>query len=86
LYSRFDVYDDFNSYSSGIYQHIASADTPYGHAVETVGYGVDLKTGLKYWKVKNSWGENWGENGYFKIIRGTNECRFERYAGVIFNK
>lgn len=39
------------------------------HGVLAVGYGTDLDTQVPYFKVKNSWGETWGENGFIKIGR-----------------
>ena len=50
------------------------------HGVLIVGYGVDDVSGEKYWSVKNSWGNEWGESGYFKMRRGTNECGIESMA------
>jgi len=44
-----------------------------------VGYGENDQHG-KFWTVKNSWGPNWGEDGYFKIQRGTDHCAFESMA------
>merc|ERR1719420_776778 len=32
---------------------------------------------MKYWKIANSWNPNWGENGFFRIKRGSNECGIE---------
>merc|ERR550519_2213885 len=42
------------------------------HAITLVGYGEE--NGVKFWKIKNSWGTDWGEGGYGKILRGANYC------------
>lgn len=55
----------FDSYTGGIYDY-NGGDFPWagnGHAVLVVGYSDDQQ----YFKVKNSWGQGWGENGYFRI-------------------
>jgi len=70
----FDVYEDFYSYKSGVYQHV-SGDLEGGHAVKFIGWGTE--NGTDYWLVVNSWNEDWGDSGYFKIIRGVNECGIE---------
>ena len=61
-------------YESGIYQHLKGF-LEGGHAVLAVGYGIE--DGIPFWNVKNSWGPSWGENGYFRIIRGQDECGIE---------
>ncbi|GIY48325.1 hypothetical protein CDAR_37451 [Caerostris darwini] len=81
----FQVYPDFMLYSGGIYHHtgINSGFNPFhlvNHGVLITGYGIDNKSGEKYWIVKNSWGTDWGESGYFRIRRGTNECNIESMA------
>ena len=43
-----------------------------------VGWGVE--NGTKYWRIANSWNKYWGEDGYFRIVRGTNEGGIEREA------
>ena len=74
LTTGFNVYLDFELYKSGIYHHVYGSNMG-GHAVEFVGYGEE--NGVKFWIVKNSWGREWGENGYFRIRRGNNECGIE---------
>jgi C1A family cysteine protease len=50
------------------------------HAMVIVGFGHDPVTQLDYWKVRNSWGEEWGEDGYIRIQRGVNMCNVESDA------
>ena len=84
----FEVYDDFFNYKGGVYQHTGVKHSllkfnPFeltNHAVLIVGYGTDSASGLKYWSVKNSWGTGWGEDGYFRILRGVDECGMESVA------
>uniref|UniRef100_A0A1I7UBU8 Pept_C1 domain-containing protein n=1 Tax=Caenorhabditis tropicalis TaxID=1561998 RepID=A0A1I7UBU8_9PELO len=74
----FTVYEDFEHYTGGVYVHTAGPSLG-GHAVKMLGWGVD--NGTPYWLCANSWNEDWGENGYFRIIRGVNECGIE--SGVV---
>lgn len=45
------------------------------HSILLVGYGEE--NGIKYWIGMNTWGTQWGEGGYFRILRGENECNIE---------
>jgi len=74
--AAFYVFDDFMGYAGGVYQR-RSIDLDGGHAIKIIGWGVDDSTKTPYWLVANSWGEDWGEKGFFRIRRGTNECDIE---------
>jgi C1A family cysteine protease len=56
----------FHLYSSGVFS--GECGTNLTHAVTAIGYGT-ADDGTKYWLVKNSWGESWGESGYMRIQR-----------------
>jgi C1A family cysteine protease len=66
--------EPLQSYSGGIID--ASADecdpSALDHGVAIVGYGTE--GGQDYWVIRNSWGSNWGEEGYFRFLRGTGVC------------
>jgi cathepsin B len=77
----FTVYEDFMSYNSGIYHH-TTGGYEGGHAVKLIGYGEE--DGVKFWTCANSWDYDWGEEGFFRIRRGNNECNIESqtWAGI----
>jgi C1A family cysteine protease len=62
-----------DDYKSGIFK-ASQCTTDIDHAVTIVGYTKDA------WIVKNSWGPNWGESGYFRLERGKNACGIAEYA------
>ncbi|CAO2824729.1 unnamed protein product [Amaranthus hypochondriacus] len=71
----FDVFEDFAHYKSGVYKHL-TGDYLGGHAVKLIGWGTSPE-GEDYWLLANQWNRSWGDDGYFKIARGTNECGIE---------
>ena len=64
-------------YEEGVYD--GRCGTDIDHAVQLVGYGTD--GGKDYWLVRNSWGDDWGEDGYIRIRRfgdGKEPCGTDR--------
>jgi len=61
----------FQLYSGGVLDNEACGNQ-LDHGVLLVGYGTDA--GKEYWKIKNSWGQTWGEEGYIRFVRGQDQC------------
>jgi C1A family cysteine protease len=78
VWATMSVYEDFQDYSSGIYEY-TYGEYVCDHAIVIVDYGNE--DGTDYWRCKNSWGSDWGEDGYFKIKFG--ECRIDSYGDFV---
>lgn len=80
----FNVGDEAIYYDSGILNteacEVNDADH-LNHAINLVGYGKDEKTGLEYWTLRNSWSTYWGDEGYFRVVRGKRDCGVSTDAG-----
>ncbi|XP_047994920.1 cathepsin B-like [Leguminivora glycinivorella] len=76
--AAFKVYEDFMHYKSGVYVY-TSGVLKGGHAIKILGWGVE--NGVKYWLCANSWNSEWGDKGFFKILRGEDHCGIE--SGVV---
>ncbi|TNN21125.1 Cathepsin B-like cysteine proteinase [Schistosoma japonicum] len=74
--ATFYVFDDFLNYKTGVYKYVTGSLLG-GHAIRIIGWGVSSLNHTPYWLCANSWNKQWGDKGYFKILRGSNECGIE---------
>jgi cathepsin L len=73
------VANSFFHYADGVYDEPNCHEPDHNHAVLVVGYGT--LNGHDYWLVKNSWGTNWGVQGYIRMARNkNNQCSIASYG------
>merc|ERR1712198_681486 len=70
----------FKSYGGGIFEG-CPAGSSTDHSITVVGYGTE--GGVPFWLIKNSWGTNWGENGFIRMKRGVGMCGIGRALAVV---
>jgi len=72
---------EWSFYEGGVMEYLCWGTTTMGdldHGVEIVGYGMDGDTA--FWIIRNSWGTDWGESGYARILRGAGFCGVNLFA------
>lgn len=78
-----DVSKELLVYTGGVFEDKTNA-TDIDHAIEVAGWGVE--DGKKYWIVRNSWGNYWGEHGWFRLARGINNLAIEEECDWVVPK
>lgn len=88
LYVAIKVDKFFQMYQGGVFGNFGVCKTqPWqlNHAVQVVGYGRDKTSKKLYWLVKNTWSEDWGEDGYIRVWRTgccLGICQVAGYASI----
>ena len=72
------VTDEFEQYKGFDIFNDTTGDETLEHDISLVGYGTDAEKGVDYWIGRNSWGTYWGNEGYFRIIKGSNNLGIEK--------
>mmetsp|Transcript_25645 Transcript_25645/g.37751 ORF Transcript_25645/g.37751 Transcript_25645/m.37751 type:complete len:355 (-) Transcript_25645:384-1448(-) len=82
IFARGPVHASVNAtpildYQGGIISDPSLSSIGHSHAVSIVGWGYDKSTKTKHWIVRNSWGQYWGEMGFFRVEMGKNLLSIE---------
>ena len=74
------VHSDLFLYGNGTYEPTAHSKFLGYHSVRIVGWGMGRRGNVEkyFWRIANSWGEEWGENGYFNMW--TDTCEIEKWV------
>eukprot|EP00928_Gymnodinium_smaydae_P004016 TRINITY_DN11410_c0_g3_i1.p1 TRINITY_DN11410_c0_g3~~TRINITY_DN11410_c0_g3_i1.p1 ORF type:complete len:379 (+),score=36.95 TRINITY_DN11410_c0_g3_i1:65-1201(+) len=69
------------TYDSGVFDG-CDRDAIIDHAVVLFGYGKDAQLNKKFWNIRNSWGNGWGERGFIRLLRHESPVEDDAYCGT----
>lgn len=69
--------ESWQTYTGGVVDK-STCKTELDHCVQVIGYDADKN----YWIVRNSWGTDWGEDGYIRVKAGENACGIAEEATI----
>lgn len=80
----FDCQRDFHLYEKGIYKGTPDCGKKFNHCILAFGYATDETTKEDFTYMKNSWGDDWGEAGFLKILikGGSGTCAIANYDDI----